>query len=78
VTLSHKFRISTFNVLFDSLAVELNKRMEAYSSVHELFSFLMQFRSMTHDDVKKCAFKLVTTYPAEIEESSVNFCSSRL
>jgi len=67
VTLSHEFGISTFNVLFDSLAVELNKRMEAYSSVHVMFGFLTQFRSMTHDDVKKCASKLVTTYPAEIE-----------
>jgi hypothetical protein len=42
VTLSNseEFRISTFLVIIDSLLLDLDKRIKAYSKVDELFSFL--------------------------------------
>jgi hypothetical protein len=37
---SEEFRISTFLVIIDSLLLDLNKRIKAYSKVDDLFSFL--------------------------------------
>ena len=37
---SEEFRISTFMVIIDSLLLDLDKRIKAYSKVDELFSFL--------------------------------------
>jgi hypothetical protein len=72
LTARQQFRISSFNVVLDSLAVELRKRLEAYSKLYELFGFLTQFKSMTYEEVKKCASNLVATYPNDIEEAFVN------
>jgi len=59
LTAREQFRISSFNVVLDSLAVELRKRLEAFSKLYELFGFLTQFKSMTYEEVKKCASNLV-------------------
>ena len=61
LTAREQFRISSCNVVLDSLAVELRKRLEAYSKLYELFGFLTQFKSMTYEEVKKCASNLVAT-----------------
>jgi hypothetical protein len=37
---SEEFRISTFMVIIDSLLLDLDKRIKAYSKVDKLFSFL--------------------------------------
>jgi hypothetical protein len=72
LTAREQFRISSFNVILDSLTVELRKRLEAYSKLHTLFGFLTEFRSMNDEDVKACASNLVKTYPNDIDESFVD------
>jgi len=59
-------------VVLGSLAVELRKRLEAFSKLYEVFGFLTQFKSMTYEKVKKCASNLVATGPNDIEEAFVN------
>ena len=72
LTAREQFRISSFNVVLDSWAVELPKRLEAYSKLYKLVVFPAQFKSMTYEEVKKCASNLVDTSPNDIEEAFVN------
>ena len=66
-----KFRIECFNPILDSLAIELRKRVAAYSDVENMFSFLTNFDSLDLPTVRSRAEALVTRYPDDLESSFV-------
>ena len=67
-----KFKIETFNSILDCLLAELRKRMTAYSDLHELFGFMTNFASLSTDELRGRAAKLVASYPADLEQSFVD------
>ena len=46
--------------------------MSAYSAVHRLFGFLTEFESLTPEDLRKLAARLVESYPENLEPSFID------
>ena len=51
---------------------ELRKRQKAYSELHQMFGFMIDFTSLSVDELGACARNLVTAYSSDLEESFVD------
>lgn len=63
------FRISTFLVIVDCLAVEIRKRRDAYEEFNKKFAFLNidNLGKMSFEDIKANSSHLRTSYPKDID-----------
>ena len=64
-----KFKVDNFYTILDRLRNELEHRVNAYSELKKLFSFLTEYDSMKYDDLKAQLELLVSTYSSDLEAS---------
>lgn len=82
------FRINTFNIILDTLSVELRSRADKYNDLHSKFGFFEDIEIQDSANISKKAAELVALYPNDLEptlddESShlkafLNQCGSSL
>ena len=61
--------MDNFYTILDCLRNELEHRVNAYSELKKLFSFLTEYDSMKYDDLKAQLELLVSTYSSDLEAS---------
>jgi hypothetical protein len=66
---SHCFKVTVFYVVIDKLVSALHHRLSAYENVSNRFGFLADVDTLSHDQLRTGAKKLVDSYPTDIEES---------
>ena len=64
-----KFKVDNFYTILDCLRNELEHRVNAYSEIKKLFSFLTEYDSMKYDDLKAQLQLVVSTYSSDLEAS---------
>ena len=64
--------IETFNCIIDCPNTELRRRQKSYSELHQMVGFMIDFTSLSADELRACARNLVTAYSADLEESFVD------
>ncbi|KAG7176545.1 hypothetical protein Hamer_G015341 [Homarus americanus] len=64
-----KFKVDNFYTILDCLRNELEHRVNAYSEIKKLFSFLTEYDSMKYDDLKAQLELVVSTYSSDLEAS---------
>ena len=64
-----KFKVDNFYTILDFLRNELEHRVDAYSEIKKLFSFLTEYDSMKYDDRKAQLELVVSTYSSDLEAS---------
>jgi hypothetical protein len=74
-----KFRTGVFLAIIDSMTGALQKRLDAYTVVRDLFGFLHELFDMTPESIRKSSSRLVEAYPEDLEHDLANelvhFCS---
>ena len=63
------FRITVFLPMIDHLLTALQKRLKAYDLVSGKFGFLSKMLSVTGDQLRDAAERLVKTYPEDLNTS---------
>lgn len=58
-----RFRTNVFIPIVDYLTVALERRLSAYMSVCELFGFLFRITTLSSEEIRTSAARLVSTYP---------------
>ena len=64
---SDKFRIGTFLVIVDRLLTALSKRQTAYMKLKDIFGFLRHLPTLTAEEIRAGASKLIEAYPEDVE-----------
>ena len=72
LTARDQFIFQTFNVITDSLIVELRKRQDSYLNLKDLFGFLTAFKTLSLIDLKQQCTHLVEAYPNDLEMEFVD------
>ncbi|KAG7173975.1 putative repressor of the inhibitor of the protein kinase-like 2, partial [Homarus americanus] len=71
-----KFKVDNFYTILDCLRNELEHRVNAYSEIKKLFSFLTEYGRMKYDDLKAQLELVVSTYSSDLEASVLDeFCN---
>ena len=66
-----KFELATFNVIIDSLLLELNKRQNAYKKLYNVFGILQDLSEASGEQISTGAENLVAAYPEDLEDDLV-------
>ena len=64
-----KFKVDNFYTILDCFRNELEHRVNAYSEIKKLFSFLTEYDSMKYDDFKAQLELVVSTYSSDLKAS---------
>ena len=67
---SDKFRIGTFLVIVDRLLTALSKRQTAYMKLKDIFGFLRHLPTLTAEEIRAGASKLIEAYPEDVENEA--------
>ena len=62
----NKFKVSIFYVIIDQLNHALKQRIRSYSSVQQRYGFLIEFDSMSDEDIRIAIERLVDIYSKDL------------
>ncbi|KAL1447997.1 hypothetical protein WDU94_012375 [Cyamophila willieti] len=71
---SENFRVSTFNVILDTLLSELKRRVDKYSDFHNMVGFFEILRTLEPSEISKKASAFYKKYSGDIEPTFVEEC----
>jgi hypothetical protein len=69
---SDKFKTEVYIPIVDNLIVALKKRISAYTLLDSRFGFLANLSSLSTNDLRESANKLIKNYPEDLEECFAN------